>query len=80
MASDPGPFPVMAMVTAISDLTGMDVGQIQGYVLVIVDQEGEVGVISTATDPLSAIGALAIAISKLAGEPAPDLLISDSPT
>lgn len=79
MASDPGPFPVMAMVTAISDLTGMDVDQIQGYMLVIIDQQGEVGVISTSTDTLTAISALATAIYKLADEPSPDLLISDNP-
>lgn len=79
MASDPELGAVIGLATAISDLTGMDIGQIEGFVVATLDGDGEVGVISTSTDLMRAIAVLATAIHKLAGEPVPDLLISDGP-
>lgn len=77
MANGSNAGPVIDLAHAIAAVTGIPVNNIYGYAVVVVEQDMEVGTVSTMTNPLEAITALATGIHKLATTPVPDLVIID---
>lgn len=69
--------PLVDLALDLSNLTGIPAGNIYGYAIVVVDTDMEVATLSTMTDTLEAITALATGIHKLATNPAPNLVIID---
>lgn len=78
MASPKPEGPVIDLAYAIAAVTGIPVGSIYGYVVVVVESDMEVGTVSTMTDPLEAITALATGIHKVTTQVVPDVVIIDA--
>lgn len=77
MADENTEGPVIDLAHAIAAVVGLPVSDMYGYAVVFVRTDMEVGTVSTMTDPLEAITALATGIHNLSTRPVPDIVLLD---
>lgn len=77
MASDGKYTPVLGLAYAVADVSKIPVDQIAGYVVLVVNLDGEVGTVSAGISREEQMAACAAVIARLATSPVPDAVVVD---
>lgn len=72
MVSDAVPSPAITLGMSIGMLVGLEPGKLQGYVVVFLDGDSLVGVLSGGLEQLDAIGLMAAGIQRVVTQDEPD--------
>lgn len=77
MASEQKYGPVLGLAHAIAEVTKMPVTAIAGYVVLVVNLDGEVGTVSAGISREAQIQACANTIARFMASPIPDAVVVD---
>lgn len=77
MASSGKYGPVLGLAHAIAEVTKLPIEQIAGYVVLVVNLEGQVGTVAAGISRDEQMQACATVIARLATSPVPDAVVID---
>jgi hypothetical protein len=79
VASEAGHGPVLKLAYTVAEISKVPVEQIAGYLVLVVNLEGEVGTVAAGIGVAEQMQACAAAIARLADSPVPDAVVIDDP-
>jgi hypothetical protein len=79
VASEAGHGPVLKLAYAVAEVAMVPVEQIAGYLVLVVNLEGDVGTVAAGIGVGEQMQACAAAIARLADSPIPDAIVTEGP-